>query len=394
MKRIFSAIALVALAAIQVGAQESNQLLDAYQRNFATASLGTKLELLKEASANETANMAPLFENALKFVLDNVTFMSGDNKLREMAIYSCNAIRKYKTTTASQPLWLVFQTYKDYTVRVPALLALGDLAQNETKIIENLNTYLANQNTMFKSGIPADFPVLEALIYALGRLGDQSSFGQLFTAYNIGYNDVITARALEAMVSIKGDYKALLIDILKKASWNEKYAALVAGMENTKLTPEQKGEIAENALSIALVTSTPSAEDTVVQRNTRIRAVKELMSLKWSKASPLAVKNFQAVRLEFLKSLTPKSSLLEAVAFLGVMGTTEAAETLASYLELINTETEQTNSYDEQIALAVITNLGTLGDRVAFNHLLYVSFLKYSDGIKKAAREALAKIKL
>jgi hypothetical protein len=39
--------------------------------------------------------------------------------------------------------------------------------------------------------------------------------------------------------------------------------------------------------------------------------------------------------------------------------------------------------------LAVIQNLGSLGDKVAFDYLLYARLLDYSDSIKKAAQESL-----
>ena len=49
--------------------------------------------------------------------------------------------------------------------------------------------------------------------------------------------------------------------------------------------------------------------------------------------------------------------------------------------------------FDEQTVMAVIRNLGILGDKVAFDYLLYIGYLKYPDSIKKAAKDALQNLK-
>ena len=76
------------------------------------------------------------------------------------------------------------------------------------------------------------------------------------------------------------------------------------------------------------------------------------------------------------------------------MKTTEAAQTLTLHLQFINAETDSGKAPDEQITLAVIDNLGKLGDKTAFDHLLFVSYLPYSATIKAAARDALKKLRL
>ncbi len=75
------------------------------------------------------------------------------------------------------------------------------------------------------------------------------------------------------------------------------------------------------------------------------------------------------------------------------MATSAAAQTLSIYLGLLNSETEQTGTYNEQIMLAVIKSLGDLGDKTAFDYLLYVGYLNYPETIISASRDALARLK-
>lgn len=128
-------------------------------------------------------------------------------------------------------------------------------------------------------------------------------------------------------------------------------------------------------------------------RELRLAAARQLKALGWQKASPLAIKHFRLVQADYAKGAAAKTELLEAVACLGAMGSSEAAQALALHLQLINAQTEQGSPYDEPLVLAVIAALGELGDKAAFDYLLQMGYLPYTDTVKRAAREALLKLK-
>jgi len=60
---------------------------------------------------------------------------------------------------------------------------------------------------------------------------------------------------------------------------------------------------------------------------------------------------------------------------------------------LVNSYTEKSKGYDEQVVMGIIAALGTLGDKVGYNDLLYTQYINYSAAVKKAARAALDKLK-
>jgi hypothetical protein len=67
---------------------------------------------------------------------------------------------------------------------------------------------------------------------------------------------------------------------------------------------------------------------------------------------------------------------------------------LTQYLVQINAYTERVREFDSTIVLAVIENLGQLGDKVAFDDLQYVEYLKsYSPEVLAAARKVRASLK-
>lgn len=394
MKRSFLSFFFILIVAQLGFSQASAAIVDAYKKNFAQASLNTKVELLKEAKTYSDAEMASLYDMGLRFVVDTYNLLSGDPKLSEIAIISAEMIEQYKYVDSCSNLMALFQIYKENSVRIPIVNALSVVGVEKIDVINFLNDFLMRQNSLYQSGIKPDNGTLEAVIIALGKLGDGNSFSVLFSAYAIGYNDTLTKKANEALSLLKGDYKLYLIEVIKKNPVIEKVQALNAAIQNDNLNNDAKGEIAEAALDIALKYVNPNPTEQGFSRDLRTKAVQVLTNLEWTKASPLAVKCFQIIRTEYARAQVTKASLLEVVAFLGSMGTSEAAETLSSYLEVMNSQTEQSNSFDEQITLAVVNNLGILGDKVAFNHLLYISYLKYTDAIKRAAKVALSKLKM
>ena len=388
---VFAAILVLSLSGLP--AQESSELIDTYRRNFVRSSLGTKLELLKEASAYDTVDMGPLYDTAIQFVLGNASLLATDALLRDMSVLSVNMIRKYKYAPAAENLWNLFSVYKDSLVRVPLLQTLAEVSVGNKTILKELNAFLDTQISLYKSGIRLDLAVLDAAVFAIGRLGDASSFPYLFAVYTASVNKAITDRASVAMAALKGDYAVFLAEVIRSHPAAEKSAALEAGLRGEALAPDKRADLAEAALSVGVSYLSPSPSDQVYIVALRTSAARELTTREWQKAAPLAIKHFYDFQAQYNRGQVSKSNFLEAVALLGAMGTTEAAQALALYLQLINTETEQGKSFDEQIALAVVNNLGRLGDKTAFDYLLYIGYLQYPESVKKAARDALQKLR-
>lgn len=389
--RTLSAIACLSLASVGAFAQDSSELIQTYRRNFARSSLGTKYELLKEASAYP--GLGPLYETALQFVLNNASLLAQDALVRDITILAVAQIRKEGYAQASENMWSLFRVFKENTVRVPILQTLGAVAKGNAKIIAELNQFLDAQIALFRSSVAPDTPVLNAAVEALGQLGDPSSFSYLFAVYTAGVNKGVTDTAALAMSRLSGDYSAFLAEVVRKNPPADKVAALEAGLRGDALSPEKRAELAETALNVGVSYQSPSPADQGAVVSLRAIAARELTVRQWQRASPLAVKHFYDFQIQYNRGQVSKFNFLESIALLGAMGTSEAAQALSLYLQLINTETEQGKSFDEQIALAVVNNLGTLGDKTAFDYLLYVGYLQYPETVKRAARDALQKLR-
>jgi hypothetical protein len=150
-------------------------------------------------------------------------------------------------------------------------------------------------------------------------------------------------------------------------------------------------------MGAALAATAQSASFSPVEiqslRELRLSTARQLRALRWQKASPLAISHFRLVQADYAKGAASKTEFLEAIACLGAMGSTEAAQALALYLQLINAQTEQGSPFDEDILLATIGALGELGDKAAFDYLLQIGYLQYTEAIKRAAKDALLKLR-
>jgi HEAT repeat protein len=385
------ALVIVATAGF---AQDAQKILDTFKRNFAIASLDVKIQILQDAAAGKTAAaMGPLYQQAVDFVTDNSSLIPTDARFNQLAGIGAEQIGAVGYNAGKDSVWKLFSVTQDSQTLVKATAALGVVGAGDAGTVENLNRYIDTQNSLFASGKTPDLAVVAACFKALGSLGDPSSFPVLFSSMNLGYPDQVTAIAKDALLSIKGDFKEMLLGVIKGRPLPEKKLALQMATDSDKLTDEQKAQVAELALDIGLHSGASDAAGKGLLRDIRFQAASILGARKWSHSTGLIIEHLDNSIGEFDKGLVDRNHLLDAIGNLGSMNTHEAAVRLTQFLVLMNSFTEKGKAYDDQVVFAVLQNLGALADKVAFDDLMYTQYLNYSTGVKKAARAALDKLK-
>ena len=394
MKRaVCICLAFAAVAAMGF-AQDAQKVLDTFKRNFAIASLDVKIQILQDASAGKTASaMGPLFQQAVDFVTDNAGLIPTDARFNQLAGIGAEQIGVVAFAGGKDSVWKLFQVTQDSQTLVKAAVTLGVIGKGDAETVDKLNRYVDAQNNFFSAGKTPDFAILAACFQSIGSLGDPSSFPVLFSAVNLGYPDQVTAIAKTALLSIKGDFKEMLLGVVKGRPLSEKKLALQMATDSDKLNDEQKAQISELSLDIGLHSGAPDAVGKGLLRDIRFQAAAALGARKWSHATGLLIEHMDTTIGEFDRGLADRNHLLDAIGNLGAMNTHESAVRLTQFLVLINSYTEKGKAYDDAVVFAVLQNLGALGDKVAFDDLMYTQYLNYSTGVKKAARAALDKLK-
>jgi hypothetical protein len=386
-------VAFIAVASLGY-AQDAQKILDTFKRNFAIASLDVKIQILQDAATGKTASaMGPLFQQAVDFVTDNSSLIPTDARFNQLAGIGAQQIGVVGYTAGKDSVWKLFQVTQDSQTLALAAAALGVVGAGDADTIASLNRYVDTQNSYFGSGKTPDMAVTAACFKALGSLGDPSSFPVLFSAMNLGYPDQVAAIAKDALLSIKGDFKEMLLGVIKGRPLPEKKLALQMATDSDKLTDEQKAQVSEVALDIGLHSGASDAAGKAVLRDIRFQAASALGARKWAHATGFIIEHLDMSIGEFDKGLVDRNHLLDAIGNLGAMNTHDAAVRLTQFLVLINSYTEKGKTYDDPVVFAVLQNLGALGDKVAFDDLMYTQYLNYSTGVKKAARTALDKLK-
>jgi HEAT repeat protein len=357
--------------------------------------LSAKISILQDAATDDRAGefIGQLYEFALGFILQYADLLRNDPEMIALAGRACRGAGKAGYKPSAETLWKVFTAYQDSLTRVEVLNALAVLGKGNARIIGNINRYLTDQNNLFRSGAAPDLPSISACVSALGALGDKSSFPVLFSAMTAGYSGGISRGAGNALTMIDGDYKYFLDDVLKRNVPVEKLAAFKAGLDNKKFSDNERAELAETALEISLEYYSGTLENENALRSLRYLSIPVLTKLKWTRSAAHVIKHYYRVQTDYSEGKADKKYLLEAIACLGAMGNSEAAQVLALQLGFFNSQTERKGSVDEQITLAVINALGDIGDKAAFDYLLYIGYLSYPDTIQSAAKEALTRLK-
>jgi hypothetical protein len=370
------------------------QILLAYQRNFIRASLSAKPGILSDAATDSRSRefIGELYEFALQFALDNSEFLRDDPSMITLTALAARGIGTSGRRTSAETLWKIFLAYRDSYTRVEILGVLSSFGSNEV-IVRDINEFFIAQSYSFRSGNPPDYATLSACISTLASFGASSSFLALFSGLSVGYPQRINNEIQRAMESLQGNFQATILDILQRSAPAEKLAAFRLGTESERLRSPNQGEFARTALEIAM-NYVPGRNESVTEINAlKSAAIQVITRNRWVPASPLVVRHYYQTFDDYKNGAVSKERFLEAITCLGVMGNSEAAQILALQLSYYNSVMEFNAEYDTDIMLRLIQALGEIGDRLSFDHLLYVSFLNYPQQIQIAAREALNRIR-
>jgi hypothetical protein len=374
-------------------AQNESSKLGAYMKNFNKGDTQVKLQLIEEAAGLDSPALGPLFKSAVDYAVSNSSQLNTDNYLKRFSIIAVNECADLNVENAKYPVLRLFNETNDFALQEATLKALAVLGKTDSAIITNLNNYLKNQNNIYKTGKIPNKKIVAVCLKTLAELDDASSFTPIFNTMILGYDKTISALAYKTLLNLAGDFRTSIFNIIKNGTTVEKKRALEVGLGHQTMEDTKKAEIAEYALDIALHYTTASPEDRNMIREIRDTATEALSGYKWGKATGLIISQFDTVLLEYEHGVAPKNSVLLAINALGNMGTHAAAERLTLYLNILNAYMENNKKHDTQIMLAVIHNLGKLGDKIAYDDLMYIKYLSYSGEIKAAAQKAIKNLK-
>ncbi|WP_143559243.1 hypothetical protein [Alkalispirochaeta americana] len=385
---------LVAVLVFSAGIlQAQTGRLGVFQRNFAAANVQTKIEILRGAESEDPRAFGPLYEQSLRYVLSNSRELYTSPLLREIARISIDRLDEGEYLPAVGDLWRLFQVFDETSTRIRVLEVIAAMGSGDERVVEGLVDWVRRQHIVSQGGGRPDLQVLSGAVKALGDLQVPQGFGVLVDTVLLQYPDFVTTPAREALGKIEGAVADLALAAVRNRPLVERRPAFTFLLESGLLSQEERLELARTVLSDAEAAGTGDIRAQEEYRQIRFAAAAVLRVGEYSPATPEVIRHFNQTVLEFERGRISSGPLLEAIATLGAMGNEEAARRLTSYLELVNTYTETDRPYDTQIVLAVIGNLESLGNSLAFDAMFYTTLLEnYPSRVRQRAREALRSV--
>lgn len=378
---------MVLLAVTPVFGQSDR--LETYRSNFRSANMETKLEILRSADSEDASEYGPLYGQALHYVISNADILGRSTTLREITLKTINRINEGQYRPALSNLWRLFQIYEDTTTRIQILGVMSRIAEADATEVDYLIDWVARQNALNQGPGQVDLQVVAAAVRALGELGVEEAFHPIVNIILAQFPQYVTNEARLALDKIEGNRLELASDVLNRKTPSEKDSAFSFFMDGDYIPEEDKGALAQRALTIALSTHPQGVQERSAVRAFRYHAATQVRERGYADATGAIIRHFNLTVAEFDRGEAAMTRLLEAIASLGAMGNDQAAQRLTEYLDSLNTYTEQDRPYDTQVVLATIQNLRSLSYPGSYNALFLTTTLEnYPDRVRDAAREA------
>ncbi len=361
------------------------QVVTDAQRKFIKGNIADKTAAIRESSGDES-----LAQAGLDFAIGNRQFLGADRDLSALAVASilslpASEVSQKNADALAEKLVKAFNQFDDETVKIAVLDKLVTTKYISQKAVNLVNGYLfaaRQQNDTTK-----------AAITAAGKIGDSKTFEIVYEAWKSNRWSDFRAETEDALIALSAASLADSVKAISMANLSETYAFFTLLTKTEKKSQNFKAEIAENALSKAIYNTEDLSgrmEETV---NLQIDAMKVISDNHWVRASPLVIRYFSLARQEYESNVLAQDKFVSVIQSMAQLTSTGTAQALSAYLADLNRNAEQSMYPAKPVVLAVINGLGVLGDKAAFDNLLYVTYLTYPQDVIAAARDALAKLK-
>lgn len=289
-------------------------------------------------------------------------------------------------------LWSLFKQVPSKELYVKIFDKLLELPEN-SKLLYN---YSEDMYAFVLEDINSGLANKEASLLAteiMGRINKSTSFKNLFNLYlantDEDLNTVIEASLLKTLPVSETVALSLMKDT--SVSVREKLSFFYLVQSSPEISDIFKSDLAEKLLSIATINVGDSEEERAELIELQFATLHRLSSSLWVKAMDTVVDFFPIARSEYEQGLISAEQFVDVLYCLQNFATNGSVAVLNGYLKDLNSAAStDMSSVDENVVMAVITGLGALGSKEAFDNLLYVTYLPYSEKVRTAARDAMA----
>lgn len=363
------------------------------QKKFIKGNIQDKTAAVKEAE-NEDAIVLP--KKSIDFVLSNAKNFAFDRDFNALALASVLKLPKDSQSLEknfngiTDDLIQLFTLINDETVRIAIIDKFNSIQSSDekTKSVALLNNYIKNLNVQTK-----DSAVTKNAIECLGKNGNSESFILLYGLWKNKICENFENEVEKSLLMLTDSHINDCIKLIARSSVKEIGDFFNLIKNSSEIHLNFKAEIAENTLLATINNTEGDSKNSAQTIALQLNALQILSDAQWTRSASLSVQYFLIAKDLYKKNILKEDQFIQVIKCMTNLSSPDAAQNLSNYLAEINSLSEKSIVSAQNVVLAVINSLGALGDKTAFDNLLYVTYLNYPEEIKNAARNSLAKLK-
>lgn len=391
MKRLFSFL-LIFYSIFAIFSAEVSES----EKRFIRGNIAEKIEAVYMAEKQDAYNLGI---RGIDYSLDYAETLGADSELSSLVSASVLTLTKkadlkglddLTSQQLAKKLINVFNIFYDENVKIQTIECLTEIQNPRWNgTTDMLNSYLEKRYT---ENHPGNI-LIGSVIAALGVTGDSKSFSLV---YNIWINGLwpsyktVTETSLVRLSQLSVEETTKMF-FLSNNSIISKYLDLM--VKNYDIDEKFKANIAETALFLAINNAEGVQEYTSDFINIQKICLKALSIERWSHAIETVKRNFAVAKTEYYNKIISEEEFVECINLTATFTSPDVSALFSNMLSEFNSKAQKTELPSEDVTIALINQLGEMGDKSAFDNLLYVTYLNYSEKVKNKAKEALVKLK-
>lgn len=362
------------------------------EKRFVKGNIQDKIEVVKDSDTGQDSRISVM---ALDFVLENLVLLQDDRDMAHLAVACILAYPASEFTDAPgeavDKFAAVFYKLNDETVKITILekiLSLSQVQQTDGAV-SFVNTYLyeAMKDKAAYSGVE------QKAVNVLFRIGNTDSFLILYKTLKNGVWAEASETLQDALRALAEQSADTLTEIIENAGFEEMELIYSVFLKNSGISERLKSEIAEKMLTKSMImvrdSSTISKEISDFQLNT----CRILYENNWTRSSELVCSYFELAKTQYKANFLSDAEFCRIIKYVERISSKDSVAVFTEYLGELNAEMDNGNLPAVTVVSALIQSLGALGDKSAFDCLLYATYLNYPEEIIAQARSALSGLK-
>lgn len=386
--RILTAILIFLSVNFNLSAQ--NQV-SVYQMLFTKGNIAQKIQAVDFAGKD---NNYVFLSDCLDFCIQSNSLIGPDADIDNLTI---NVLKNFNNSASLMELNDVklvckkiqscFNNFSSDHVKIACLNRFAVF--NNPENVKFVNDYVSDKAL---NNQPMTSVILSA-VNLMGKIGNNESFSILFAADIANVWPKYSSYIQSAYSTLAVNASADLINLFTKAPVEQKLMVLNLIKNSSEIPEFVKGQLAQKSLSMSIINIDEEQDISPAQNKLMSESVNLLAQTNWSMSSEVVVDYFPLAQNLYQKEQISAEDFISIIQSCTQIASQNMVLPLIKYLNFLNRSTQENKPVNTQVVLSVINSLGGLGDKQAFDELLFVTYLDYTQEVLEAAKSALDNLK-